>query len=118
MATSISRSEIEQIVRKIVLARARPDAPVLRVDASARHLYLFGNGEAEPAIFLGDAEAEQAELFHLSRDVIGDAVFLGDLAFDRPQPFGVRLRGITVATPWRGAVDVEGVAPKLPLRHR
>jgi putative phosphotransacetylase len=40
MATSISRSEIEQIVRKIVLARARPEAPVLRVDASARHLHL------------------------------------------------------------------------------
>lgn len=41
---AVSRSEIEQIVRKIVLARAgafrRPDAPVLRVDASARHLHL------------------------------------------------------------------------------
>jgi putative phosphotransacetylase len=42
--STVSRSEIEQIVRKVVLARigtaARPEAPVLRVDASARHLHL------------------------------------------------------------------------------
>src|SRR3954468_25061317 len=55
-AGTVSRSEIEQIVRKIVLARAgaagRPPAPELRVDASARHLHvsredletLFGPG--------------------------------------------------------------------------
>jgi putative phosphotransacetylase len=37
----VSRSEIEQIVRQIVLARSgRPAPPVLRVDASARHLHL------------------------------------------------------------------------------
>jgi putative phosphotransacetylase len=52
----INRSEIEQIVRKIVVARigtaGRPEAPALRVDASARHLHvskedletLFGPG--------------------------------------------------------------------------
>lgn len=41
---TVSRSEIEQIVRKIVLARTaamgRAEPPVLRVDASARHLHL------------------------------------------------------------------------------
>jgi putative phosphotransacetylase len=40
----ISRSEVEQIVRKIVLSRlgsnGRPEAPPLRVDASARHLHV------------------------------------------------------------------------------
>lgn len=41
-AAPVNRSEIEQIVRKIVTARlaGRPDAPSLRVDASARHLHL------------------------------------------------------------------------------
>jgi putative phosphotransacetylase len=43
-AAPVNRSEIEQIVRKIVTARlgaaGRPDAPTLRVDASARHLHL------------------------------------------------------------------------------
>jgi putative phosphotransacetylase len=43
-AGTVSRSEIEQIVRKIVLARTgaagRPQPPQLRVDASARHLHL------------------------------------------------------------------------------
>ena len=43
-AATGSRSEIEQIVRKIVLARigtaGRPEPPSLRVDASARHLHL------------------------------------------------------------------------------
>jgi putative phosphotransacetylase len=41
---TVSRSEIEQVVRQIVLARVgaagRGDAPALRVDASARHLHL------------------------------------------------------------------------------
>ena len=38
---AVSRTEIEQIVRQIVLARAgAPQPPVLRVDASARHLHL------------------------------------------------------------------------------
>jgi putative phosphotransacetylase len=53
---TVSRSEIEQIVRKIVAARVgaagRPEPPPLRVDASARHLHvcqedletLFGPG--------------------------------------------------------------------------
>jgi putative phosphotransacetylase len=40
----INRSEIEQVVRQIVLARvggaSQQDAPLLRVDASARHLHL------------------------------------------------------------------------------
>ncbi len=39
-----NRSEIERIVRQVLLARiggqARPDPPALRVDASARHLHL------------------------------------------------------------------------------
>jgi len=55
-AGAIDRSEIERIVRQIVLARigasGRPAAPELRVDASARHLHvsqedletLFGPG--------------------------------------------------------------------------
>jgi putative phosphotransacetylase len=55
-AGTVSRPQIEQIVRKIVLARvgaaARPEPPPLRVDASARHLHvsqedldtLFGPG--------------------------------------------------------------------------
>jgi putative phosphotransacetylase len=53
---AIDRSEVERIVRQAVLARvgtgSRPEAPVLRVDASARHLHvsredldtLFGPG--------------------------------------------------------------------------
>jgi putative phosphotransacetylase len=41
-AAPVNRSEIEQIVRKIVTARlgGRPEVPTLRVDASARHLHL------------------------------------------------------------------------------
>jgi putative phosphotransacetylase len=54
--STVSRAEIEQIVRQIVVARtgaaSRPEPPVLRVDASARHLHvsqedletLFGPG--------------------------------------------------------------------------
>jgi len=53
---TVSRAEIERIVRQIVLAHTgspnRPEAPALRVDASARHLHvsqedletLFGPG--------------------------------------------------------------------------
>ena len=41
---TVNRSEIERIVRQIVLARigaaGRPEPPALRVDASARHLHL------------------------------------------------------------------------------
>jgi hypothetical protein len=50
--------------------------------------YLLRHGQAEPAIFLGDGEAEQPQLPHLADDLVGDLVGLADLLLERPQPLG------------------------------
>ena len=52
------------------------------------HAALVLHGKAQPAVFLGDREAEQPELAHLVDHVVGDGVVLGDLGLQRAQPLG------------------------------
>src|SRR3546814_10653534 len=45
------------------------------------HLDLLRHGQAESAVFLGDRQAKQAQLPHLSDNVSGNAVVRSDLGF-------------------------------------
>ena len=49
-------------------------------------LALLAHRETDPAVFLGDGEAEQAEVLHLLNDVGGDLVELLDRFFGRNKP--------------------------------
>ena len=51
-----------------------------------RDPHLLGHGQAEPAIFLGDRQAEQPHRAHLAHHRLGHRIVAVDLRLQRPQP--------------------------------